>query len=64
MAIFDWLVRQMRKSPRLQVIPGNVHDILAAASVVVTINSAVAVEAMVHEKPVILCGAADSTIAR
>lgn len=59
MAIFDWLVRQMRKSPRLQVIPGNVHDILAAASVVVTINSAVAIEAMVHEKPVILCGAAD-----
>jgi hypothetical protein len=27
--------------------------------VVVTINSAVAIEAMVHEKPVILCGAAD-----
>ena len=37
----------------------NVHDILAACDVVVTINSAVGVEAMLHRKPVVLCGHAD-----
>ncbi len=37
----------------------NIHDILAAAGRVVTINSAVGIEAYLHRKPVILCGKAD-----
>lgn len=54
-----WLVRKARKDARLQIIPANIHDILAACDVVVTINSAVGLEAMVHRKPVVLCGQAD-----
>jgi hypothetical protein len=45
--------------PNLSISTGNIHDLLAAASRVVTINSAVGVEAYLHRKPVILCGQAD-----
>lgn len=45
--------------PNLTVSCANIHDILSAASRVVTINSAVGVEAYLHRKPVILCGQAD-----
>lgn len=44
---------------QLQVSTGNIHDLLAAASRVVTINSAVGIEAYLHRTPVILCGQAD-----
>ncbi len=54
-----WLAQKARKDKRLQIIPGNIHDILAACDVVVTINSAVGVEAFLHRKPVVLCGQAD-----
>ncbi len=54
-----WLMQKARKDKRLQIIPGNIHDILAACDVVVTINSAVGVEAMLHGKPTVLCGHAD-----
>ncbi len=54
-----WLAQKARKDKRLQIIPGNIHDILAACDVVVTINSAVGVEAFLHRKPVVLCGHAD-----
>jgi hypothetical protein len=43
----------------LTISDGNIHDILSAASRVVTINSAVGIEAYLHRKPVILCGQAD-----
>lgn len=56
---FDWLARKARRDGRLRIIPANIHDILAACAVVVTINSAVGIEAMVHGKPVVLCGHAD-----
>lgn len=59
MEMFEWLARQAARQPRLQVVPGNIHDILAACSVAVTINSAVGLEAMLHRKPVVLCGLAD-----
>ena len=53
-------LRQMaRKDRRVTVMQANIHDILAAASVVVTINSAVGIEAMLHGRPVVLCGKAD-----
>ena len=53
-------LRQLaRKDARVTVTQANIHDILAAASVVVTINSAVGIEAMLHGRPVVLCGKAD-----
>lgn len=55
----EWLTRQARKDPRLRVFIGNIHDLLSQADVVVTINSAVGIEAMLHEKPVVLCGDTD-----
>lgn len=54
-----WLAQKARKDPRLHILPANIHDILAAASLVVTINSAVGIEAMIHSRPVITCGQAD-----
>ncbi|AVO36429.1 hypothetical protein [Pukyongiella litopenaei] len=45
--------------PHLRLSGGNIHDIIAAADRVVTINSAVGIEACLHRKPVILCGQAD-----
>lgn len=45
--------------PHLEVFDGNIHDALSAARKVVTINSAVGIEAYLHRKPVILCGQSD-----
>ena len=59
LATLEWLMHKARKEARLQIIPANIHDILAVCDVVVTINSAVGIEAMVHRKPVVLCGHAD-----
>ena len=55
----EFLHRLAQKDGRVQVVDANIHDILAAASVVVTINSAVGIEAMLHRRPVVLCGRAD-----
>lgn len=54
-----WLLRLARRDSRLRVTDANIHDILSAARAVVTINSAVGLEAMLHRKPVVLCGKAD-----
>jgi hypothetical protein len=45
----------------LDIIPvdAHVHDVLAAADVTVSINSAAAIEGFLHGKPAIICGAAD-----
>lgn len=53
------LRRLAKADPRVQVVAANIHDMIAAASVVVTINSATGLEAMMQGKPVILCGRAD-----
>lgn len=45
--------------PHLIVSAANIHDILRVCARVVTINSAVGIEAYLHRKPVILCGQAD-----
>lgn len=45
--------------PHLSVSEGNLHDLVSAADRVVTINSAVGMEAYLHRKPVILCGQSD-----
>ncbi|THD84557.1 hypothetical protein E7811_02105 [Aliigemmobacter aestuarii] len=55
----EFLHRIARKDARVQVMDANIHDILAACDCVVTINSAVGIEAMFHRKPVVLCGRAD-----
>jgi hypothetical protein len=44
---------------RFQVTDANVHDVLAAASVTVSVNSAVAMEGFLHRKPAILFGESD-----
>jgi DNA-binding transcriptional ArsR family regulator len=53
------LRRLARHDPRVQVVTANIHDMIAAADAVVTINSATGLEAMMQGKPVILCGRAD-----
>lgn len=50
---------RLAQMPGVQVSEGNIHDIIDAAKRVVTINSAVGIEAYLHRKPVILCGQAD-----
>jgi len=45
--------------PHLRVSHGNIHDLIGAARRVVTINSAVGIEAYLHRKPVVLCGQSD-----
>ncbi len=53
------LAKLGRTDRRVIVTQANIHDMLSAARVVVTINSAVGLEAMLHRKPVVLCGEAD-----
>lgn len=55
----DWLAGLAARDARVIVTQANIHDILAVASICVTINSAVGLEAMVHKVPVVLCGSAD-----
>ncbi len=54
--ILDWLARD---HPQIIVTQANVHDILAAAVVSVSISSAVSVEGMVHRVPAIVFGRTD-----
>lgn len=56
---FEWLHEQAEADPRVQIVAANIHDILAVCDVVVTINSAVGIEAMLHGKPAVLCGHTD-----
>lgn len=58
-AVYDRLIALRNAHPRLHISTGNIHDIIAASDRVVTINSAVGVEAYLHRKPVILCGKTD-----
>lgn len=57
--VLERLVGLRATHPRLHISMGNIHDILAASDRVVTINSAVGIEAYLHRKPVILCGQSD-----
>ncbi len=49
----------LARYPQLSVSTANIHDLIAAASRVVTINSAVGIEAYLHRTPVVLCGQSD-----
>ncbi len=55
----DMLRDLQDRFPHLSVNEGNIHDLIHAADRVVTINSAVGIEAYLHRKPVILCGQSD-----
>lgn len=54
-----FLAKLAARDARLQVVDGNIHDILGRAAVAVTINSAVGIEAHLHRVPVVLCGRTD-----
>ncbi|WP_299724702.1 hypothetical protein [uncultured Tateyamaria sp.] len=53
------LRERLARFPHLRVSDGNIHDLIAAAARVVTINSAVGIEAYLHRTPVVLCGQSD-----
>ncbi|WP_139193991.1 hypothetical protein [Pseudorhodobacter antarcticus] len=54
-----FLNRIAARDARVRVVDANIHDILSRAAACVTINSAVGIEAMLHNVPVILCGKSD-----
>lgn len=58
-ATFARLEALAARFPQMVVTMANIHDVIAAADRVVTINSAVGIEAYLHPCPVILCGQAD-----
>ena len=53
------LEKLMAEFRHLSVTTANIHDVLQATERVVTINSAVGIEAYLYRKPLILCGKAD-----
>lgn len=53
------LDRAIAMGARVTVTEANVHDVLAAAAVTVSVNSAVAMEGFLHGKPAILFGRSD-----
>ena len=55
----DGLRDLQARFPHLWVSDGNIHDLISAADRVVTINSAVGIEAYLHRTPVTLCGHSD-----
>jgi hypothetical protein len=50
------IARVIAAGARVQLTEANVHDVLAAAAVTVSVNSAVAMEGFLHRKPAILFG--------
>lgn len=57
--VLERLVRLRAAHPRLHISMGNIHDIIGTSDRIITINSAVGIEAYLHRKPVILCGQSD-----
>ncbi|MCV2865160.1 hypothetical protein [Defluviimonas sp. WL0075] len=53
------LLADAARDPRVRITNANIHDILGAARVTVTINSAVGLESLMHRVPIVLCGPAD-----
>ncbi len=51
--------RTCRRSSGVTITDANVHDILAAASVTVSVESATALKGMPHPVPAVLCGPSD-----
>jgi hypothetical protein len=55
----DVLARAGRAGAEFHVTGANVHDVLAASAVTVSVNSAVAMEGLMHHRPAILFGNSD-----
>ncbi|KAF0115032.1 MAG: hypothetical protein FD150_1270 [Rhodobacteraceae bacterium] len=53
------IARAVAQGAKVQATEANVHDVLAAAAVTVSVNSAVAMEGFLHRKPAILFGGSD-----
>lgn len=54
-----WLTKLCARLPNTMLVEGSVHDIIRAANVIVSQNSAVGFEALMHRKPVITCAKTD-----
>jgi hypothetical protein len=53
------IARAVAQGAKVRATEANVHDVLAAAAVTVSVNSAVAMEGFLHRKPAILFGGSD-----
>ncbi|PCD77039.1 hypothetical protein [Pseudothioclava arenosa] len=52
-------IAALRDDPRVTISLGNIHDILAASAVTVSLCSAVSLEGMLHHRPAVLFGRSD-----
>ena len=59
----DQLLAKLQPQPHVYVSKAPIHDLLASCDWLVTTNSGVGFEALLHLKPVIICGKADYTAA-
>ena len=57
----DKLLRKLVSGPYVVLSSHNIHDLIAKSRVVVTVNSGVGAEALLHDKPVITTGRSDYT---
>ena len=53
------LIETVKDTPNLHFSNGNIHDLIADSDAVLTVNSGVGAEALLHRKPVIVTGASD-----
>lgn len=54
-----WLGKLCGRLPNATIVDASVHDIIRASNVIVSQNSAVGFEALMHHKPVITCARTD-----
>lgn len=54
-----WALRQLARQDHVRVAKGSIHDLLARAEALVTVNSGVGSEAMLHSVPIYCFGRAD-----
>jgi|GEM_PF-3385484 len=59
----DRLLRQLAGNPDVTIYDGPIHDVLAASAAVVTVNSGVGFEALLHGRKVITIGASEYALA-
>ena len=55
----SWLAKLCGRLPNATLVDASVHDIIRASNVIVSQNSAVGFEALMHRKPVITCAKTD-----
>lgn len=55
------LLKKLASGPYVALSSHNIHDLIAKSRVIVTVNSGVGAEALLHDKPVITTGRSDYT---